>query len=181
MKKIFFMLWLAISGLSLHAQFSSAVLQASGLTCAMCSKAINNSLEELAFIQSVKPDIKNSAFNIQFKSGDQVNIDELRKAVEDAGFAIAKLRLSGRFDRVGVKNDEHVQLGSNTFHFLNVKDQTLDGNKQITIVDKSFLTIREFRKYSSASQRPCVQTGKTAVCRMKEGISGNTRIYHVTI
>ena len=47
-----------------NAQFSSANLQAAGLTCAMCTKAINKSLEKLSFVQSVEADIKSSSFNI---------------------------------------------------------------------------------------------------------------------
>ena len=50
-----------------NAQFTSANLQAAGLTCAMCSKAINKSLEKLTFIQGVEADIKSSTFNITFR------------------------------------------------------------------------------------------------------------------
>jgi copper chaperone CopZ len=81
MKKIIVLLVIVIAGSSVQAQFNSAFLQASGLTCAMCSKAIDNSLKQLAFIESVKPDIKNAAFNIVFKENAAVDIDALKKAV----------------------------------------------------------------------------------------------------
>ena len=64
LKNFVFIISLAVTGLAANAQFKSAMLQASGLTCAMCTKAINKSLEALPFIQTVKADIKNSAFNI---------------------------------------------------------------------------------------------------------------------
>lgn len=181
MKKIFFILLLVVTGITVNAQFKAATLQASGLTCAMCSKAINNSLEKLSFVQSVSPDIKNSAFNIVFKQGISISIDQLKKAVQDAGFAIAKLKLTGNFTNVDVKNDEHVVINGNTFHFLNVSNQTLNGTKEITIVDKNFLTAKEFHKYSAATQMSCIQTGKAAGCCRKDGISENVRIYHATI
>lgn len=180
MKKIITLL-LIISTTVVNAQFKTAMLQASGLTCAMCTKAINNSLEKLSFIQSVKADIKNSAFNIVFKQQANVDIDQLKHAVEEAGFSVGKLRLSGNFDKIAVKNNEHVQINNHTFHFLKVNDQVFNGEKQITIVDKNYLTLKEFKKFSASTQMDCVQTGKAASCCKKEGISENTRIYHATI
>jgi copper chaperone CopZ len=179
--KLFLFVLFAISLTTVNAQFKRATLQASGLTCAMCTKAINNSLEELSFIESVTPDIKNSAFNIVFRENAKVDIDGLRKKVEDAGFSVARLKLAANFNNLAVKNDAHVQVNGNTFHFLNVKNQTLAGDKEIILVDKNFLTAREYKKYASATQMKCVNTGKAASCCAKDGIAVNTRIYHVTI
>ena len=181
MKKIITLFILCLSLTAANAQFKTAMLQASGLTCAMCTKAINNSLEKLPFIQSVKADIKNSAFNIVFKQQTNVDIDQLKHAVEEAGFSVAKLKLSGNFDNIAIKNNEHVQINKHTFHFLNVNNQVFNGEKQITIVDKNYITTKEFRKFSASTQMDCVQTGKAASCCKKEGISENTRIYHATI
>ena len=99
-----------------NAQFSSANLQAAGLTCAMCSRAINKSLEKLSFVQTVDADIKSSSFNIVFKKDMNVDIDGLKKAVVDAGFSVAKLKLTGVFNDVKVQNDAHVQIGGRTKH-----------------------------------------------------------------
>ncbi len=164
-----------------NAQFSSANLQAAGLTCAMCTKAINKSLEKLSFIQSVEADIKTSTFNIIFKKDQSVDIDALRKAVDDAGFSVAKLKITGVFNDVKVKNDAHVQIDGKTFHFLNVSNQTLNGEKTLVIADKNFLSAKEFKKYSAATKMECLQTGKAGSCCAKEGIQENTRIFHVTI
>ena len=71
---------IAFMAVQLNAQFSKATLQATGLTCAMCSNAINKALMEVPFVQSVRSDIKNSAFNIVFKEGAAVNIDALKQA-----------------------------------------------------------------------------------------------------
>lgn len=181
MKKLFLILLLAAGAIGVKAQFKAASLQASGLTCAMCTKAINKSLDKLSFIQSVQPDIKNSAFNINFKTGAVVSIDQLRKAVQDAGFSVAKLKLTGNFADIAIKNDEHVQINGATFHFLNVNNQTLNGIKEITIIDKNFLNAKEFHKYSEATHMSCIQTGKATGCCKKDGIADNTRIYHATI
>ena len=181
MKKLFFIVLIALAGLSSHAQFTKASLQATGLTCAMCSNAINKALLEVPFVESVKADIKNSAFNMVFRQGQKVEIDVLHKAVEDAGFSVGSLKMTGNFKELKVENDKHVEIGKETFHFLNVSEQTLDGEKTITIVDKDFVTARQFKKFSNTTKMSCVQTGKAASCCLKEGIPVGTRIYHVTI
>jgi copper chaperone CopZ len=161
-----------------QAQFKSASLQAAGLTCAMCTKAINVALKELSFVESVNPDIKNSAFNIQFKNGAAVDPDALKKAVEDAGFSVAKLRLTGQFNNVKLEKDAHVTIEGKTWHFINAGTQTLDGEKTITMVDKYFVSAKEFKKYAAATKMACVQTGKAESCCAN--VAANTRIYHVT-
>ncbi|MFT4023718.1 MAG: heavy-metal-associated domain-containing protein [Flavihumibacter sp.] len=164
-----------------QAQFNSATLQASGLTCALCTRAINKALEGLPFVASVSPDIKTSSFQIVFKNNSQVDIDAIRKGVEDAGFSVAKLRLKGQFSRLNIKNDEHVDINGHQFHFLQVTNRQLDGEQTLTIVDKNFLQPKEFKKYSAATRMKCVQTGYAGDCCQKTGIRANTRIYHVTI
>jgi copper chaperone CopZ len=158
--------------IQLQAQFSKATLQATGLTCAMCSNAINKALQKVPFVETVKSDIKNSSFDIVFKQGQEINIDALKDAVEDAGFSVGSLKLTGNFSEVMVENDKHVKIGNATFHFLNVSSQVLNGERTITILDKNFVTEKVFKKYSNATKMSCMQSGKTA--------SGE-RIYHVTI
>ena len=181
MKKIFFIAIMGLAVVSSQAQFTKASLQATGLTCAMCSNAINKALIQVPFVESVKSDIKNSAFNIVFKQGQEVEIDALRKAVEDAGFSVGNLKMTGNFQEVKIENDKHIEIGKEVFHFLNVSEQVLNGEQTIMVVDKNFLTTKQFKKFSSASKMSCVQTGKAASCCVRDGIAADARVYHVTI
>ena len=181
MKKLFFIVLIAFVGLSSQAQFTKATLQATGLTCAMCSNAINKALVKVPFVESVKADIKNSAFHMVFKQGQKVEIDALKDAVEDAGFSVGSLQLTGNFSDIKVENDKHITIDNQVFHFLNTREQVLNGEKTITVVDKDFLTARQFKKLSSTTKLSCVQTGKTATCCVKDGVPADTRVYHVTI
>jgi len=138
-------------------------------------------LQKVPFVESVKSDIRNSAFGIVFKQNADVNIDALKKAVEDAGFSVGSLKLTGEFNELKIANDQHVKIGNETFHFLNVNSQLLNGEKTITVVDKNFVTAKEFKKYSTATKMNCLQTGKAGSCCIKDGISTGERIYHVTI
>src|SRR5688572_23293567 len=112
-KKLLLILFIGFSAFSVNAQFSKATLQATGLTCAMCSNAVNKALQKVSFVESVRSDIKNSAFNIVFKTTEAVDIDALKDAVEDAGFSIGSLKLTGTFNDVKVEKDEHIRLGTN--------------------------------------------------------------------
>lgn len=175
------MLLVVLVSMAGRAQFKSASLQAAGLTCAMCTKAINKALEKVPFVQDVKADIKSSSFQINFKEGVPVDFDVMKKAVEDAGFSVARLKVMGVFDKVDVQNDTHVQIDGKTFHFLSVNKQTLQGEKAITLVDKDFVSAKEYKKYSAATSMACIKTGKAQNCCTKEGIAADSRIYHVTI
>jgi len=181
MKKLFFIAMMVSVVTSLPAQFTRASLQATGLTCAMCSNAINKALLQVPFIESVKSDIKNSAFNIVFKQGQDVEIDALKKAVEDAGFSVGNLKMTGNFQELKIENDKHIEIGKEVFHFLNVNEQVLNGEQTIMVVDRNFLSAKQFKKFSSASKMSCVQTGKAASCCIKDGIAADARVYHVTI
>ncbi|MDP4263670.1 MAG: heavy-metal-associated domain-containing protein [Bacteroidota bacterium] len=179
MKKLMSIILGLLMGIALQAQFTKATLQATGLTCAMCSNAINKALKTKPFIESVKPDIKNSSFDITFKENADVDIDAIRKAVEDAGFGIGGLRLTANFSEVKIGNDKHVQLGDKHFHFLHVDSQVLNGEQTITIIDKDFLTERQFKKFSAETKMKCLQPGKAGSCC--PGVAAGTRIYHATI
>src|SRR5690606_33118804 len=100
MKNIIIIIALAMGSFVSNAQFTSAKLTAAGLTCAMCTRAIFNSLEKIPSVSKVEADIKNSAFEITFREGHQVDPDLLRNAVEDAGFSVAGLKLTGTFNNV---------------------------------------------------------------------------------
>lgn len=180
MKKIFVIALLLVS-VAAQAQFKKAMLQASGLTCSLCSKSIYKSLIAIPFVQDVQSDIKNSAYNISFKEGSNVDFDALKKAVTSAGFSVAVLQVNMNFDNIAIKNDTHIELDGKTFHFLNVQPQTLQGEKTVTIVDKNFVTNKEYKKYSKLTTMKCYETGTMeSCCSKKNGVAGK-RIYHVTL
>lgn len=172
--KIFSFILLLAGSIAAEAQFKSANLQAAGLTCAMCTKAINKALLQVPFVKEVKPDIKSSSFEIVFKEGQHLDFDVLGKAVEDAGFSVARLQLKGQFDNIQVENDKEVRISGNTFHFMHVNNQTLNGEKTIMLVDKNFLSSKDFKKYNATAKGAPSQNAKAT---SNEG----GRIYNATI
>ena len=181
MKRIPFFVITILLASSLMAQFTKAELVASGLTCSMCSKAVKEALEKVPFVQEVKVNIKSQVYMLVFKENETTNFDALKKAVEDAGFSVASLKVTGNFSAVTVQKDKHIQVDGKSFHFLNGNDQVLNGEKMITIVDRDFVLPKDYKKYSAASKMQCVKTGKAESCCEKDGVSAGARVYHVII
>ena len=177
---IAFVLMLGLS-INSNAQITQVSLQASGLTCSMCSKAVKNALEGVSFVDKVDVDIKNQQYNLSFKQGALVDFDVLGKAVEEAGFSVAKMRVTAAVNKLEVEKDSHIQIGNQYFHFLNVKDKELNGAVSFDLVDKHFVSAKQFKKYASLSKMECVQTGKAARCCTNDKVAGETRIYHAII
>ncbi len=181
MKKIFFLFVASLIYFTSEAQFSKATLQASGLTCAMCSKAVKVALEKVPFVSEVKVNIKTQEYAIAFRENSKADFDELKKAVEDAGFSVASLKVTGTFADVNVEKDKHIQLDGKNFHFVNSNKRILNGEQTFTIVDKDFVSAKEYKKYSIATKMECIKTGKAAECCVKDGIHTEERVYHVII
>ncbi|QEC69907.1 heavy-metal-associated domain-containing protein [Panacibacter ginsenosidivorans] len=180
MKKLVTAFVLLIASLITNAQITKAKLVASGLTCSMCSKAIYEALQKVNTIENVKANIKESSYNIVFKKDVTVSPDDVKKAVEDAGFSVAKLQVTVSFDNVEIKNDGHVKVGGINLHFLNVQPQTLNGEKVLTVLDKNFESAKDFKKYAGYTTMKCFATGVMESCCSDSGKAGE-RIYHVTI
>ncbi len=181
MKTIFLVLGIFFLENSADAQFTSASLQASGLTCSMCSKAVKNALEEVNFVEKVQVDIKNQQYNLSFKKGDDVDFDALSKAVVDAGFAVADMKVTVDVKEIKADKDAHFSIGDKYFHLLNASGKQLKGPTKFTIVDKQFVSAKMFKKYAMASQMSCVKTGRVANCCTKNGFTPASRVYHVII
>ena len=150
MKRLLLLLAVIYSTTS-NSQVSKVTLQASGLTCSMCSNSIYKSLKTISFVDKIEPNIKTSTFEITFKPGSYVDFNKLKDKVEDAGYAVAKFVATINCKNVQVKTNETVKIGSITFQFLNTKDQSLNGEKQVRIVNKGFVPIKEYKKNAFAT------------------------------
>jgi copper chaperone CopZ len=170
MKKLFLMMVVLFS-VAVQAQVKSVTIQASGLTCSMCSNSIFKALKTLDFVENVDANIKTSSFDISFKPTSAIDFDKLKAKVEGAGFFVANFTVTYSFDNLAVSNDKHINVGNSVFHFLNVKDGVLSGEKKLRLLDKGFVSAKEFKKNSSLTKMACYKTGE----------ENKKRIFHVTI
>jgi copper chaperone CopZ len=180
MKKIFFA-FAILFFIKANAQVTKVSLQASGLTCSMCSNAINKALKTLDFVEKVQADVSSSTFAITIKPGSTVYFDLLKKKVEDAGFFVASMVVTLKVNQVDVSNDAHVDIEGTMFHFLNTDKKQLNGETSFKILDKGFVSAKEFKKNSKLTSMACYQTGYMGACCKDKNAKSGTRIYHVTI
>ena len=129
-----------------EAQVNKVILQASGLTCSMCSNSINKALKSLDFVAAVDADIKTYSFEISFKANSNVDFDLIRKKVEGAGFGVSAFYAYVSFSNVLVKAGEPIAVQDKTFLFVNAGDQALNGDKRVKIIDKGFVSIKEYKQ-----------------------------------
>ena len=183
MEKTSFLLIIAFSVLSVDAQLQKAEFQASGLTCSMCSNAINKALKTVPFIETINTDLNKNIFSLVFKKDQPVDLDLIKKKVEDAGFSIAKFWVIANVHDLKIENDEHAVVDGVHLHFMNVKQQTLNGGQRLQIIDKDFVLAREYKRNSVYTSMSCYKTGNMAACcKSPVAPAGtSTRIYHVTI
>ena len=182
MKKFLIVLMLFFASSSFaKTGFVKAKLQASGLTCSMCSFATEKSLLTLDFIDSVARDLDNTSFNLYFKKDKQVSLDQIKKKVQDAGFSVAVLIVTFNFENVAISNDFHYDFEGSQYHFMNVKNQNLNGNVDITIIDRGFVSDKQFKKYGKMTHHECYASGTMKNCCNMHGGEGETRVYHVTL
>ena len=170
MKKIFGIIAILVS-FQASAQITKATLQASGLTCAMCSKAVYKALSAVPFVASVQSNIEASTYELSFKPGSKPDFDVLSKAVVNAGFSVSMLKVTAKFDDVKVQNNAHVTVNNQLFHFLDVVPQTLQGEKTISLIDKNFVTAKAYKKYDKMTTMACYESGTM----------DGRRVYHVTL
>lgn len=145
MKKILLVIAIVLSMIT-TAQVNSVSLQASGLTCSMCSNAINKALRTLDFVLDVDADIKTYTFKISFKPNSVIDFDKIRKKVVDAGFTVYAFIADIYFNNVQVRKDWPVIVQDKKLLFINAVDQVLSGNKHVKILDKGFVSPKEYKK-----------------------------------
>ena len=164
-----------------YAQVKKVRLQASGLTCSMCSNSINKAIQSLDYVNEVDANIKNSSFDITFNDSLKVNFDQIKKKVEDAGFFVANFEVDYQFENTALVKDAHIESNSFIFHFLHVPEKNISGVVTIKLLDKGFVSVKEFKKNRSLTKMACYNTGMTAACCTLQKKTEGSRIYHVTI
>lgn len=153
MKFSFIIIAIAFS-LATKAQVIKVSLKASGLTCSMCSNSINKALKTLDFVEAIEADIKTYTFELSFKANRYVDFDKIKKKVEDAGFSVSGFTAFVHFNNVQVIEDKPVSIGEYSFLFANLKEPLLNGIKAVKILNKGFVSQKEYKQINSPAFAP---------------------------
>ena len=131
------------------AQMIKADLQVAGLTCSMCSRSVDKSLRTLDFIDSVGIDLSHASFILFFKKNKTVDFTQIKKKVQDAGFFVASLKINYKFDNLKIESNSTFNYQNMTFYFLTTMAKTLNGTVIFRIVNKGFVSDKEYKKYAN--------------------------------
>jgi hypothetical protein len=97
----------------------------------------------------------------------------IKSIVEDAGFSVGSLVLFTDFENLEVESDYHHTIGEITYHFMGTKKQILQKGQGLKVIDKGFVTEKEYKKYLKMSSKySCYKTGKMENVKY---------LYHVTV
>lgn len=125
-----------------NAQISKAEIVATGLTCSMCSNAIQKQLKALNGADSVNTDLNTNTFTVYLKKENELTPKTFKDRVEKAGFFIGSLILTMPFDNLKVEGNTK----AGNYIFVDTKPQTLSGETKIKVLDKGFVTAKEYKK-----------------------------------
>ncbi len=122
-----------------NAQISKAEIRATGLTCSMCSNAINKQLKSLPEVVNVETDLNTNTFTVTLKEGNELSPKVFKEKVEKAGFFIGSLVVTAKPETIT----------KSTYILVNDKPNNVT-EIQFQVVDKGYVTEKEFKKLSKS-------------------------------
>lgn len=146
LKKIMIAAILLLSIPCAFAQLSRVDIVATGLTCSMCSNAINKQLKTLTDVEKVDIDLNTNTFVVFLKKNNQITPKFLKDKVENAGFFVGEMVLYMSFDKQKTTMNSVVSTNNLTFIFIDDSTKTLEGETKLKVFDKGYLTSKAFKK-----------------------------------
>ena len=120
-----------------NAQILKAEIKAAGLTCSMCTNAINKQLKTMPEIASIATDLNTNTFIVTLIDGNNLTPKTFKEKVEKAGFSIGSLVVTTKRETI---------LKSN---YIVLNDKKNDAPKvQFQVLDQGYVTAKEYKKLS---------------------------------
>lgn len=145
-KSITAVLFTLLTAFQAQAQITKVEIMATGLTCSMCSNAINKQLKALNEVDRVETDLNTNTFSIFFKENTSVAPRILKEGVEKAGFFVGSMILTTTFDKETAAKGT-LKVAEDLYVFLD-EDKKATGKFQI--LDKGYVTQKEYKKLSKS-------------------------------
>jgi copper chaperone CopZ len=125
-----------------------------GLTCSMCSRSVEMGLRRLDFVDSVVMSLETTEGRIFFKDNTPVNLNDIAKAVVDAGFSVRFVKLQMSFDDIPLNTDGSFVFQGQSFKWVDFQNK-FKGPVSLKLVEQNFLPRKEgaeWKKKIIASQ-----------------------------
>jgi copper chaperone CopZ len=154
-----------------NAQFVSATLGINGLTCSMCSFAVQSALERLPFVETATLNLNTNIAEVWFKKDQSVSIRQVVDAVYKAGFSVSYTEADFIFNQQLVYHDSVFIYEGLRYRFLKPTQQVLNGKITLKFLDKKFL-----RKKAHAFWAPSIKERSSG-----KSTAETETLYHVTL
>jgi copper chaperone CopZ len=135
-----------ITSVNSYSQITKAEIMATGLTCSMCSNAINKQLKSFTEVDSIATDLNTNTFTVYFKKDNSLQPKVLKKAVEKAGFFVGSLVLTAKFHTPTIEDNTTLKVDDATYTFIDIKNPVAHAEAKYKVLDKGFVTQKEYKK-----------------------------------
>ena len=153
LKKIMITIILLLSVSNIFAQLTKVEIVATGLTCSMCSNAINKQLKTLTDVEKVDIDLNSNTFIVFLKNNNRITPKILKDKVEDAGFFVGEMILFLPFKNQIISENLTVYSPEMSFIFIDSKVKPSNGELKLQVLDKGYLTSKAFKKIAKLLKR----------------------------
>lgn len=139
-------MFFALISVASYSQITKAEIVATGLTCSMCSNAINKQLKTLPEVDNITTDLNTNTFTVQFKKGSVITPQRLKQSVEKAGFFVGSMVITLALDNPKLDAQSSINQDENTYVFLDVEPNSVTEVIKAKVLDKGFVTQKEYKK-----------------------------------
>jgi copper chaperone CopZ len=131
---------------SSYAQISKAEIIATGLTCSMCSNAINKQLKAMPEVEKVMIDLNNNTFVVNLKNNSLVTPQMLKSNIEKTGFFVGSMILTMDANKVEPKDNSSFKNASGTYVFVNPDEKPANEKLRLKVLNSGFVTKKEYKQ-----------------------------------
>lgn len=131
---------------SSYAQISKVEIMATGLTCSMCSNAINKQLKAMPEVEKVMIDLNNNTFVVNLKNNSLVTPQMLKSNIEKTGFFVGSMILTMDANNAELKDNSSFKNASGTYVFVNPDEKATNEKLRLKVLNNGFVTKKEYKK-----------------------------------
>lgn len=149
MKKTRLVILFFLCAIITNAQITKVEIMATGLTCSMCSNAINKQLKTIDEVENVDIDLNKNLFIVRLKNNNTLSPKTFKDKVEKAGFFVGSMVLFINFRNQTVEDNKQIDK----YIFIDTKAQILNGVAKVRVLDKGYVTTKEHKKLAKSFAR----------------------------
>lgn len=138
---------LLVCAAATHAQITQAEITATGLTCSMCSNAINKQLKAMPEVESVTTDLNTNTFTVQLKKDNQITPLRLKQRVEKAGFFVGSMIITLERSGLTAVDPMHWTQKDDTYVWVDSVPEPTAAPCKAKVIDRGFVTAKEYKKW----------------------------------